>query len=344
MVTTMRQPTEQPRRGFVFGAGGVLGVAWTVGALEALAEARGIDAREADVLVGTSAGSVVSALLGSGVGVDVMGGHQRGDSGTLVPSDVEYDYDRDQGGSLPPRPKLTLGSPKLIGSTLRRPWAVTPAAAVSAFLPAGRGSLDSVARAVARVSTPQWPAAPRTWIVAMDYDSGRRTVFGRDGSPETPLSEAVRASCSIPGWYQPVRIGARRYVDGGVCSTCSADLLAGEGLDEVFVFAPMAAYVSDRPKDPILILERRWRSIVTRRLTREVRKLEAAGTKVTVLTPGVASLRLMGANLMDPRRRVAVLESARESCLSTLCAGAELDEELAEAELEDEALALRTVV
>ena len=42
-----------------------------------------------------------------------------------------------------------------------------------------------------------------TWIVAVDYDSGRRVVFGRGGAPAVPLPDAVVASCSIPGWYRP---------------------------------------------------------------------------------------------------------------------------------------------
>ena len=56
------------RRGLVLGAGGVLGAAWTIGALDAVAREYGWDPREAEVLVGTSAGSVLAASLGCGVG------------------------------------------------------------------------------------------------------------------------------------------------------------------------------------------------------------------------------------------------------------------------------------
>ena len=51
------------------GAGGALGAAWTVGALEALADLEGYDPSAWDVVVGTSAGSVTAALLGCGVTV-----------------------------------------------------------------------------------------------------------------------------------------------------------------------------------------------------------------------------------------------------------------------------------
>jgi NTE family protein len=45
-------------------------------------------------------------------------------------------------------------------------------------------------------------------------------------------------------------------------------------------------------------------------LDREVGKVAATGTRVTVLTPGPSDLAAMGANLMDGRRRLEVLETA----------------------------------
>jgi NTE family protein len=302
----------------VFGAGGVLGVAWTVGVLEAMSAVPGLNPAEAEVVVGTSAGSVVAAMVGSGVAVDVMSGHQRGDAETLMPNGVEYDYDRDSGGAFPPRPRLRLGSPSLLRSAVRRPWEVTPAAAFVAVLPAGRGSLDSVARAVEQVAPQEWPTDPATWVVAMDYATGRRVVFGRNGSPEATLAQAVRASCSIPAWYEPVEIDGRRYVDGGVCSTASVDVLAPLELDEVYVLAPMATYANDRSRDPIVRLERRWRRSITKRMDREIAKVRATGTRVVVVTPAVEDLKLMGANLMDPRRRLAVYESAQQTAVPQL--------------------------
>ena len=58
-----------PRRGLVLGGGGVLGASWMIGAMSALSTALDWDPRDAEVIVGTSAGSVLAALLGSGVGI-----------------------------------------------------------------------------------------------------------------------------------------------------------------------------------------------------------------------------------------------------------------------------------
>jgi NTE family protein len=107
-----------------------------------------------------------------------------------------------------------------------------------------------------------------------------------------------------------VVIGGRRYVDGGVRSPTSLGVLARAGLDEVYVLAPMASLVADRPRKPHERLERQLRALITLALLREVKTLRAAGVRVTMLTPGPADLAAMGVNLMDPRRRRDVLETS----------------------------------
>jgi NTE family protein len=59
-------------------------------------------------------------------------------------------------------------------------------------------------------------------------------------------------------------------------------------------------------------------------LLREAWALRAAGIAVTVLTPGPEDLAVMGANLMDPRRRRAVLETSLRTSAATF-AGARQD-------------------
>ena len=296
------------RRGLVLGAGGVLGAAWTIGALSAVEAAYGWDPRTADVIIGTSAGSVLAAFLGSGLSVQTLHNHQLGVLGEGDPQ-IEYDYDAE--GALPPRPRLRLGSPRGLLSSALHPHRTTPMMALSAALPQGRGSLAPIGAVIDGVCPPgSWAPHPRTWVVAMDYDSGRRVVFGREGAPQAGLRDAVMASCSIPGWYAPMRIGGRRYVDGGACSPASLDLVARLGLDEVVVLSPMTSLSYDQPTAVAAKLERRFRRLVTKRLVGEVKKVAATGTKVTLLGPGADDLAVIGANLMDPRRREAVLETS----------------------------------
>jgi NTE family protein len=294
----------------VLGAGGVLGAAWTIGALAAIGDVEGFEAHDADVIVGTSAGSVLAGLLGSGLTVANLLDHQRG---IPLPHELgdDWEYDSATGGARPPRPGLGVGSPALLRQSVRNLRKLPPLAVLAALTPTGKGNLAQVGRMMAAVSDHTgWVARDGVWVVAMDYDSGRRVAFGRDGAPAAPLAEAVMASCAIPGWYAPVTIGDRRYVDGGTLSPTSIDLVAREELDEVYVLAPMASFVSDRPRQLTARLERQLRRRITRRMLAEAQKVSRRGAAVTVLTPGPEDLAVIGANLMDPSRRLAVLETS----------------------------------
>src|SRR4051812_50209501 len=99
-----------------------------------------------------------------------------------------------------------------------RPGRSPPLAALAALAPHGRGSLEAVGEMI-RALTPEgeWSQHANLWVMAMDYDTGKRVAFGRAGAPHAGLSQAVMASCAIPGWFAPVSINGRRYVDGGTC-------------------------------------------------------------------------------------------------------------------------------
>jgi NTE family protein len=303
----------------VLGGGGVLGSAWLVGALSALEEVHGLDARDAELIVGTSAGSVSAALLGAGISVADLRAHQRGeppDAAALAA--LTWDYDTSAGGAHPPRPRFHLGGTALVARNAGRLHRLPPTAVLAALLPEGRGSLEAIGALVAGLVPHGWAPHPGVRVVALDYATGERTVFGAQGSPSTDLADAVMASCAIPGWYAPVTIHGRRYVDGGAWSATSADLLAGLGLEEVFVLAPMVSFALDRPSSLLARAERRWRLQVTRRCLREVGKVHAGGTDVTVLGPGPEDLAAMGSNLMAAERRRQVLETSLRTSVAAL--------------------------
>lgn len=310
----------------MLGAGGVLGAAWMTGALHAAQERLSCPVGDVDIMIGTSAGSVLAAALRCGASIEEMVAYQRGEPfGTLAGAGEV------NGGPWPRRPRLRFGSPRLMVSALIAPHRVHPTVGASAWLPVGRenhGGLHAMVRMLhaqavpAPAITPHWVERGHTWVVAVDYDSGQRVVFGRDDAPNAHLADAVVASCSVPGWFEPVAIGGRRYVDGGVRSMTSLGLLAQTGVGEVCVLAPMASLVADRQCIPHRRLERRVRSLLTFALMREVRALRAEGIKVTVLTPGPDDLAVMGVNLMDPRRRLAVLETSLQTSRKAIVAAA----------------------
>ncbi len=315
----MSAATSAPRRrwGLVLGGGGVLGGAWMVGALTALQEVHGLDPRRADLLVGTSAGSVTAALLGAGVSVGELAAHQLGEPSRSGPlARIGWDYETATGGSRPPRPRWGLGSAGLVTQGAGRLRQLPPTAVLSALMPEGRGSLEMVGRLVQAVQdeigAPAGGWSPHAGVraVAMDFESGRRVVFGAPVSPPAALAEAVMASCAVPGWYSPVSIHGVRYIDGGASSSTNIDVAAGEGLDEIFVLAPTVSFSMDHPTAAAARMERAWRQRVTRRALREVAKVHGAGTDVTVLGPGPQDLEAIGFNLMDVSRRRQVLDTS----------------------------------
>lgn len=301
------------RFGLVLGGGGVLGGTWAAGALLALERERGVRLHDAETIVGTSAGSVLAALIGAGVTPEQLRAHYNEEPVTDGPlAGYQWDPDRATGGRRPGLPKLLgPGSFRLIGQGFRNFGQLPATAVLSGFLPTGTRSLERVGHLVDAV-TPmgEWSGHRGVWVVAMDFDSGKRVVFGRPGAPVAALADAVMASCAIPGWFAPVRIGEHTYIDGGAVSATSVDVLAHAGLDEVFVVAPMVSFRLDEPRSVTARLERKWREQVTKACSREAALLRAAGTKVTVLGPGPEDLVAIGANLMDATRRRNVLETS----------------------------------
>lgn len=303
-------PASVPRRAIVLGGGGVLGFAWMVGALAALETEARFDARTADLLVGTSAGSVAASLLACGASVDEIRRHHQG---VPAPADPPIVYNHDNGGALPPPPRLRPGSLGLFIDGVRHPGRVPAIVAFSGALPTGRATLEPVRRLVADIADrsglqQRWPERPSTWITATDYRSGERVVFGRDAYP--PLADAVVASCAIPAWYPPALIDGRSFIDGGAVSNASVDVVADANVDEVYVFAPMASVVPDRPRSPVSRIERAIRRAITKRIIADVETLRAAGARVMLVTPGPDDLAVMGTNLMNPRRRTEVLQTS----------------------------------
>ncbi len=324
----------RPRVAVVLGSGGVVGAAWMTGALHAVQQHLPVPVGDVDLIVGTSAGSVLAAALRCGVTLDEMTALQRGEPVPALRDAGLRDLDE---GPHPPRPHLRAGSPRLMLTTLRAPRTIHPGVGASAWLPRGRGrhealhamvaALDTFAgqrnasRGLADWSPGSW-ADGRTWIVAVDFDTGHRVMFGRAGAPRVSAPRRRRRVLLDPGVVRAAVIDGRRYVDGGVRSSTSLRSLAQAGLDEVYVLAPMASLVPGRPSRAAERLERRVRRLITRSLLREAAALRACGTRVTLLTPGPEDLAAMGANVMDPRRRQPVLDvSLRTSAATIATAG-----------------------
>jgi len=325
------------RIGLVLGAGGVVGASWLVGALEALEAETGWSATEADAIVGTSAGAVVGALTAAGIAPEYMSAYIRGREVDAIAEAAERaDTIADRADSLAARaapilesleapdsrpdgggyrlqlsaPPIGPGSWRLAVSTLLHPLRHSATAVLAGWLPRGFISPAPITQLIETFIPDTWPDHPSYWAVAADYRTGKRVPFGRPDAPPATVGEAVAASCAIPGFYHPVSIAGRRYVDGGVCSLSNLDLLCDAGLDLVVCLNPMTSVVQASGGSPADRIGALVRGIAHRRLAHEARKLRGTGTELLVLEPTAGDLEAMGLNMMSRRRRVQVVETA----------------------------------
>ena len=310
--------------GLVLGAGGIQGGAWLTGGLDALAEETGWDPAAADYVIGTSAGSMIGALCASGVPPWFMVAHSRGET---------FDGVRDAQGRPAARadraagarfelertwPPIGPGSWKLALRTLVNPRRYTPATVFSGWLWRGVFSTESLKETIRRVVPAGWSSHPNLWIVACDYETGRRIPFGRVDAPRADLADAVAASCAIPGIYHPVTIGNRRFVDGGIYSVSNLDLLRNESLDLVICLNPTSTLHPIRainPRDAVTIF---LRHASGRRLGSEAKKIRTNGADVVLIQPTGDDLEAMGPNLMRSANRNRVIEVARRTVAEQL--------------------------
>jgi NTE family protein len=261
----------------VLGGGGITGIAWEVGILAGLSRAAtngsgggGIDLTGADLVVGTSAGSIVGTMLATGLTLDAMVARQR-EPRTENPRQIDI--------GLVMRAFTVLRDPSLDPQQAR-----ARIGAMALAAPVGDED-EQVNSFAAQMPLADWPRRPLI-ITGVDAETGEAVAWDRDSG--VPLVRAVAASCAVPCVYPPVRINGRRYVDGGLRSGTNVDLAAGA--TTIVVIAPMAD-AAPRAAPPA-----------------ELELLRTHGS-VTLIKPDDAARTAIGPNVLDASRRVVALEA-----------------------------------
>ena len=305
------------RVALVMGSGGIVGGAFHAGVLKALDDAWGIDARDVDLIVGTSAGSISGALVAAGLSPSDL--FRRETRQPLSPAGARLlGTARAQRG---PKRKATaaIGAPMaphvwMLGAMM--PGRVAPGTAWASMLPRGRVPTSHVADLVRALFGGEWPTGVELRVPVTELDTGQRVVLDRDG-PATP-DQAVAASCAVPAVFEPVEIDGTSYIDAGVHSPDNLDVLGGEQYDLVVVSSPMG--IAEIPSAarpwamPIAAAmdfgatTLAWSAlrVGSRMATECERQRLTECDRVEIVMPASADLDAMGDNLLDPRRRPAV--------------------------------------
>jgi NTE family protein len=197
------------RVALALGAGGIVGAAWMIGALDALEQRGGLRPAETAEVLGTSVGSLIAVMLAAGVPTQAMAAYASGEQGGALEPLADHDATALRLARLP----LPL-RPGSLSMALR---ARGGAGHLTGLLPRGAVSTDGIASLVHRVVGERWPPNPIR-VVVCEYASGARVELGPGRVPDCAPAAAIAASCAIPGFYEPVAIGGRDYVDGGIHS------------------------------------------------------------------------------------------------------------------------------
>lgn len=254
--------TWQGGRALVLGGGGRTGTAWMAGLAAGLRSA-GVDLAEADLVVGTSAGAIVGAVLASGQHIARFGTQPPADA-----DDTDHAVDSEQ-----LRVVFTALMDTRVDVSVRRRRVGELAVAAKT-----RSEEAVLANLGVLLGVEEWPERALR-ITSVDTGSGEPVVWDRDSG--VPLVPAVVSSMAMPGAFPPVTIDGRRYMDGGMRGGTNADVAAGARV--LVVVAPLAHLFPRRE------------------LAAELEA--AGAETVETVTPDDATLALLGAadsGLWDP--------------------------------------------
>jgi len=268
--------------------------------LAGLGEADSFDARECKAYIGTSAGSIVAAMLCAGV--DPRSGLGKLPEPPAVPAADGYASSSPGAQVLRTSASLAAAATRPLASIALRSTApggrLLRRVAISRVR-RGQRSLGDLGRAIDE-SEARWDG--RLQISAVEMESGRRVIFDGSGNPEVSVAEAVQASCAIPGVFRPLVVDGHSYVDGGVWSPTNMDCAeVGRG-SRVLCLNPTGS-LRPRRATPIGALVAFSRSAAAI----EAAALRQRGAEVRVIAPDDAAVAAIGPSLMDAALRADVV-------------------------------------
>jgi NTE family protein len=279
--------TKMTTRALVLGGGGPIGVAWESGLVAGLDEC-GVPVGNADLIVGTSAGSIVGAQIASG----------------WTPRQA---YERQMAPAEPGRrPQVRIDMARLQSEFVKLYTSERPAQEL-------RAEMGKWALGAETMSEDEWLAGfammgeawPERRYMCTAIDTADGAFIAWDSASGAPLSSAVASSCAVPGIYPPVTINDRRYMDGGMRSGTNADLAKGH--DRVLVVAVNVARPAGQGAIAEAMAEAR-----RLRFEAELEELRTSGAAVEVITPGEAFAAAFGLNLMDFTKRTEAVTMGLE--------------------------------
>jgi NTE family protein len=289
-VDAIRPAGASDKRALVLAGAGAAGNAWEIGLIAGLSNA-GVDATEADLIIGTSAGSTVAAQITSGTRPAELFAAILAEVPQSRTGAVGSDRGRAPNWSGANYMEWSNGIIDAAEDAADMRRRMGAAALEMDAAPDGSAQTRWRATVAARLPSQHWPQRP-VLITAVDAHTGEPVVFDRHSGID--LVDAVAASTTNGfGPFPPYRIGNNRYINGGYRRSENADLAAGYG--RVLVLSPFGGR-SRMPLD--------WGMD----LATQVDELRADGSRVETVFPDRGSGDVFDVNALDPSTR---LQAAR---------------------------------
>jgi len=333
---------KRSKTALVLGGGGFTGGVYEIGALRALdLLAVNQTVNEFDIYVGTSAGAFISSLTANGVTPEeMMRVLNRDLASPLRDIDLKmllrpnYKGIITRGAQFPFR---MAGLARSLVGNLGETSAVDLLMGLTSALPNGFYSGEGIARYVEEALTDpdrtnDFRLLERElYLTATDLDTTERIVLGEGEWADVPISQAVAASGALPGVYEPVRIGDREFIDGGIRSTTNVDVAVERGAKFIVVINPIVPYVNDFSKRiPTItgdrvrrvsdmgvgaIANQSFRALSHDRLHRAVRDWEAdfPGVDIILIEPELDDELMFGTPILDYGNRLEIAKHGFES-------------------------------
>lgn len=279
------QTENKPSKALVLSGGGITGIAWELGILLGLKDGRA-DVTDAELIIGTSAGSSVGAQITSELSLEELYKLQ------LIPIEETkenmIEFDGDEFRKMMAAAIMSSPDPQTARARIGE-------AALAATTMSEEERLELTA---SRLPNDKWNPERKLITNTVNALTGEWVTFDKDS--DVPLVLAVTASSAVPGIYPPTRINEQYYIDGGMSSGTNADLAKGYDLVLILVAEPSMIHSVMGPTMHRITFDE------------ELAKLKKSGSKVMVITPNEDSLKAKGPNPLDVNFRAASAKAGRK--------------------------------
>ncbi len=233
-----------------------MGAAYEIGALTALDRlfCPGFSTRRFDIYVGISAGSIIAALVANRIS-------PAGLFEAIINEERSvFNWGRSDIYRLDAREMFSsFGSAlrnlyRIFRNYRRNRWKTS----FTDFLhilqeqfPAGFFSLEPMQKYLCRSFRREGLAdefdrlPAELYIPAYDLDNGERVVFGSEGHRGLHICRAITASCAIPYFFRPYRLGGRHFLDGSIGQMAHLDIAVERGAKLIVVINPRVPVRND---------------------------------------------------------------------------------------------------